>query len=87
MTKAKNPFMATKKEKVEGTDYTFQKVAPRAWAKLMDEWSRGGEKVEKLMDLTFEHIVVEPKVSLDDFEDWAEADEVAKAAMRFQRGK
>ncbi|TQK41969.1 hypothetical protein FB479_11670 [Brevibacillus sp. AG162] len=88
-TKVKNPFMATKKHKsdITGTEYTFQKVAPRPWLKLMDEWDSKGKTSEKLTEIVLEHIVVEPRLNIDDFEDYAELDEVTMAAFRFQRGK
>lgn len=87
--KAKNPFMATKKfvSKISGAEYTFQKVAPRPWLKIMDEYSRSGESNEKLADLAFEHLIVEPRLTVDDFEDFAEVEEVTQAAVRFQRGQ
>lgn len=85
----KNPFMAntTYKSEVTGTEYTFQKVAPRQWLRLKDDWKRKGETEESLIELLLENVVVNPKKTIDDFEDFAELDEVAKAAFRFQSGK
>jgi|GEM_PF-2011564 len=89
MSQRKNPYMPTKKFKSEisGVEYTLQKVAPRPWLKLMDEWEDKGKTNEKLTDIVFEHVVVDPKVSIDDFEDYAEVEELSMAAYRFQRGK
>lgn len=85
----KNPFMATKSftSDISGEEYLFQKVAPRPWMRLMDEWDAKGKATEKLAEIVLEHIVVEPKKTIDDFEDYAEVDEVTLAALRFQRGK
>jgi hypothetical protein len=41
---------------------------------------------EKFLSEIFEHMVVNPRVSLDDFEDYDECQEVANAAVEFQHG-
>jgi hypothetical protein len=85
--------MATKNKKqmefvskFSGEKYIFQKVSPAAWLDIMDEVN-AEKRSRKLYDLTLENIVVQPKKTVDDFEDFAELDEVVTAALRFQRGK
>lgn len=72
----------------DGKEYTFQKVAPVEWLDILDdvEAEKKGQR-RRLYGQVFEHIVVQPKMKLTDFEDYAEMDEVATAAIRFQQGK
>ncbi len=78
-----------KKETIQGVEYTFQKVPPREWARLRDRSkNRFGNMIEEtFLSEIFKHIVVDPKTSLDDFEEWEEAQEVANAAIIFQLGR
>lgn len=84
----------TKKSKTKeftsesGQKYTFQKVAPVEWLDIMDEVEANKEKQRrKLYGAVLENIVVQPKMALEDFEEYAEMEEVVTAAIRFQRGK
>jgi transcriptional regulatory protein LevR len=70
-----------------GNKYTFQKVAPRAWIRKLDEIDQKGKSREALTEAVLENIVVNPKKTIDDFEDYAELEEVTVEAMRFQQGK
>lgn len=72
----------------QGNKYTFQKVMPSEWIDVMDEVENNKESQRRtLYTKTLENIVVQPKVTLDDFEDYGELEEVVQAANRFQRGK
>jgi hypothetical protein len=71
-----------------GNKYTFQKVSPVAWLDIMDEVEAAqGKQRRTLYPKVLENIVVQPKMTLDDFEEYAELEEVVTAAVRFQRGK
>jgi hypothetical protein len=70
-----------------GNKYTFQKVTPRAWIRKLDEIDQKGKSREALTEAVLENIVVTPKKTIDDFEDYAELEEVTVEAMRFQQGK
>ncbi|MFL6557358.1 MAG: hypothetical protein ACJ8MO_14730 [Bacillus sp. (in: firmicutes)] len=71
-----------------GQKYIFQKVAPVDWLDILDEVESSEKgKRRRLYGQVFEHIVVQPKMALTDFEDFGEMDEVATAAIRFQQGK
>lgn len=78
-----------KTENINGVEYTFQKMPPRQWARLLDRCTNrhGVALQEKLLSEVLEHIVVDPKVTLDDFEDWEVVQDVVSAAASFQRGK
>ncbi len=75
--------------RVGSTDYTFQRLTPREWARLRDRCkNRHGQMLEEnFMSEVFKHIVVSPRVTLDDFDDWADAQEVANEAITFQLGR
>lgn len=80
--------MMEKKVEIRGKEYTFKKIPPREWVRLKDRCkNRFGNVIEeKFLAEIFEHLVVNPKVSLDDFEDWSECQEVANAAIAFHLG-
>ncbi len=72
----------------KGNEYTFQMVDPVPWMDIMDEVEANKEKPRRtLYPKVLEEIVVQPKMKLDDFETYAEMEEVVTAALRFQRGK
>lgn len=74
--------------KVEKKEYLFQKVAPSTWLDIMDEVDENkSSKRRSLYSAVLENIVVQPKVTLDDFDNSAELDDVVISAMRFQQGK
>ena len=78
-----------KTENINGVEYTFQKMPPRQWARLQDRCQNryGVSLMEKLFSEILEHIVIDPKITLDDFQDWDTVEEVVRAASRFQRGQ
>lgn len=78
-----------KKITVNGVEYTLQKVSPREWLRLKErcKGKNGLPIEEKTYTEVLEHIVVTPKKKLDDFEDFAEVEEVVTTAIRFQLGR
>jgi hypothetical protein len=71
------------------TKYKFQKVAPIDWLDILDEVEDGAKvgQRKRLYGKVLENVVVQPKLEMKDFEDFAEMDEVVTAAIRFQQGK
>lgn len=80
--------MEQKKVTIGDTEYTLQKVLPREWLRMRDRCkNRYGQPIEeKLYSEVLQHIVVDPKKKLDDFDNVRELEEVVTAAIRFQRG-
>ncbi len=80
--------MFEKKVEIQGKEYTLKKIPPREWARLRDRCKNrfGVMSEEKFLSEIFEYMVVNPRVSLDDFEDYDECQEVANAAIEFQHG-
>lgn len=71
-----------------GNKYTFQSVLPSVWARTVDRITDKHGKLlnEQAMPAMLEHVVVEPAgLKMDDFESWAELEEVTTAAFRFQQ--
>ena len=81
--------MEQKKVTVGETEYTLQKIMPREWLRLRDRCkNRYGQPVEEnLYTEVLKHIVVNPKVKVDDFKNFAELEELVQTAVRFQQGK
>lgn len=76
-------------ESAAGNKYTFQKVPPVEWLDILDA-VEDGEKVgrrRRLYGSVLENVVVQPKLTAEEFEEYAELDEVVTAAIRFQQGK
>lgn len=71
--------------------YTFQTVMNSKMAEILDEGTNSVGKMlnAKMMPLMLEHIVVQPAgLTMDDFESWAELEEVTGAAYTFlQKGQ
>lgn len=92
MAKEDKMVPAVLNEKVEciaGVEYTFKKIPPRQWARLRDRCKnrQGVVLEEKLMEEILASIVVNPRVTLDDFEEWSVAEEVVNAATTFCLGR
>lgn len=71
-----------------GEKYTFQTVAPSQWANVVDRITdKNGKLLNSLaMPSMLEHVVAVPTgLKMDDFEDWAELEEVTAAAFQFQQ--
>ena len=79
-------MLAQKKVNIFDTEYTFQKVKPRAWLQIRQRTKdkHGMPIEEKLYSEILEHIVIVPKKTIDDFEEIEELEEVMKEAIRFQ---
>ncbi len=79
--------MDLRQEKVTVRDkeYTFQEMPSRAFLKMQNRTQDkfGNPILEKLYEEILKHIVVEPKVTIDDVKT-KELEEVAAEAMRFQ---
>lgn len=71
-----------------GNEYTFQSLMNSVQASIFDEGTNDNGKIlnAKTMPLMLEHVVVQPQgLTMDDFETWAELEEVTNAAFRFLR--
>jgi hypothetical protein len=75
-----------KTEVIDGVEYTFQKVPVRAAMKMRQKWLMPGDviDIETMCDEVFKHVVVNPKVTLDEFTSVMKAQNVAVAAANFQ---
>jgi hypothetical protein len=76
-----------------GNKYKFQRVLPSAWIDIVDKTTlpTGKRDRKSYIRELLEHVVVQPKMSIDDFAgegfgDFDELDEVVGAAIRFQQG-
>ena len=81
--------MAGKKEiTVYGKTYQVQHPGPRWYLQLQDRVrTRGGSiQQEKYVDELLEHIVIEPKVRVEDFGNIAELEEMVSQLEKFLRG-
>lgn len=59
-----------KKVEVAGIEYTLQKMGPRSYLRLLKACTiNGAIDQEKWSDAMLEHVVIEPKVTMEDFED------------------
>lgn len=73
-----------------GNKYVFQSVYPSKWVQILDEITDKHGKLlnQKAIPAMLEHVIVQPAgLKMDDFEDWAELEEVTTAAFRFQYGR
>lgn len=71
-----------------GNKYTFQNVMNSKQAEIMDEGTNAVGKVlnTKMMPLMLKHVVVSPQgLTMDDFDTWAELEEVTNEAFTFLR--
>ena len=71
-----------------GQKYTFQTVAPSHWANVQDRVTdKNGKLLNALLiPAMLENVIVEPNgLKMDDFEEWADLEEVAGAAFQFQQ--
>ncbi|CAM4012780.1 hypothetical protein [Mesobacillus zeae] len=72
---------------VEGIDYTLQHPGSREYMRIQDRITQdnGVPSSEKTADEVFKHIVVDPKVSFDYFDENDGLEEVIKEALSFLR--
>lgn len=77
----KNIFKFT----VDGVEYTQQKLPPRQALELREQWHINGQPNEvKMFDMVLEHMIIHPKVTLDDFEDVIVVEKVVGEALKNQ---
>ena len=78
--------MAQKIVNINGTDFTLQKVPTNFWYKIKDRSKdkNGNPSEEKLYAEVLEHIVVAPKMKMEDFDEVEDLEEVMAAAITFQ---
>lgn len=81
--------MKQKKVTVKGKEYLLQHPGVRSVTKITDrvKTKHGVMSGEKLADEMLTHVVVDPKVRLDDFDDFKEADELVSKAFMFITGQ
>ena len=74
---------------INGTEYTLQRISNTEWLKMQERATdrRGNISVLKFSKEILEHILVEPRMKIDDFETTAEMEEVVAEAVNFQHGK
>lgn len=90
MAKDKKKQFKQKVVKVNGVEYTLQKMPVKQALDIraeMIDMSTGEVDMAKMYDAMIEHVIVNPKVSYDDFEEVWEVDELVEAAIDFQYGK
>lgn len=75
-----------KKVMVEGVEYTLQKLPIREALQLRQKWllPNGGTDELIMSDECLKHIVVMPKVKLDDFEDIITLETLVAECVVFQ---
>lgn len=78
-----------KKVTVGETEYTLQRIPAREWIRLRQGCTKNGNwNEEKFIDEVLEHIVVEPRKKISDFdENYGELEEVVAEAVNFQHGR
>lgn len=72
---------------VEGIDYVLQHPGSREYARIQDRTQTeiGIPSTEKLSEEIFKHVIVEPKVSWEYFDEQDGYEEVLKESMTFLR--
>lgn len=78
------------KKKINGVEYTFQKLPVKQAIDLRSSFlnfSTGEIDIDKLYSAMMTHIIVNPKVTFEDFDEIWEVDELVGEAMEFQYGK
>ncbi|MCF2717881.1 hypothetical protein LWE69_11890 [Paenibacillus sp. UKAQ_18] len=75
--------------KVEGKEYTFQHPGVRAVSKINDASKNkfGVVLEERLSEEMLKHVIVQPKMKIDDFTEYSEYSEVINAAYAFITGQ
>lgn len=79
----------TKTETINGVEYTFQKMPPREWLKIQYRTTdKHGKRIpHDFYDEVFKNVVVMPKTSMDDFDEYEEVEAVMEFAINFQQFK
>lgn len=77
------------KKTINGLEYTYQKLSAMEWIRLKE---RSVDEKSIIRDSLFfeevaEHIIVDPKIDVEEFEDYEELTEVMKHATFLHQGK
>lgn len=84
----KMPKIGTQKVvEIEGVKYTLQHPGSREYLRIQDRTQNefGVPSMEKMAEELFKHVVVDPKVSIEYFDEHDGMDELIKEAMNFLR--
>lgn len=74
-----------KKINVDGVDYSVQRLPVRQALELREQWQEDGVVDEvKMFDLVLEHFVVNPKKTLDDFDDVVTVEQLVSEVLKYQ---
>lgn len=74
-----------KKITVDGVDYSVQRLPVRQALELREQWQEDGVVDEvKMFDLVLEHFVVNPKKTLDDFDDVVTVEQLVSEVLKYQ---
>lgn len=73
----------------KGTEYLFQHPGVRMVSKINDQSKNkhGVLSEERMSELMLKHVIVQPKRTIDDFEDYSEYMEVINKAYNFIAGE
>lgn len=87
--KIESKFKFAKTVEIEGVKYNLQKLPVRQGLELRKRSRTGGDIDDiKFYEEILEHIVVEPKLSLDDFEDIGHMEKLMEKVIEYQyKGK
>ncbi|SFJ44270.1 hypothetical protein SAMN02799624_04540 [Paenibacillus sp. UNC496MF] len=85
MSQPAKPFKQKTFISSSGTEYVFQFPGIRKAVQIQDKISdkHGQVNGEALVDELLRHVIVQPKMTMEDFEDLGELTEVADAASDF----
>ncbi len=77
------------KKEIRGVEYTFQKIPAMDFVRMKERATN--EKGQILDSLMFEelaeHVIVDPKIDLEEFDDVVELSEIMEEAISFQLSK
>lgn len=75
----------THKVKIEGTEYTFQKLPVREAIKLRCRCRTKDEMDDlRFYEELLEHVVISPKLTVDSFEDVQDLEDLMREVIHFQ---
>lgn len=81
--------MKTLKKKINGVEYTFQRLLAMDFVRMKERATN--EKGQILDSAMFEelaeHVIVDPKIDLEEFDDVVELSEIMEEAISFQLSK
>lgn len=71
----------TKVVKVDGVDYTIQRLPVREALELRESWQ---DSEITMYETVLEHFVIQPKLELDDFEDVITVESLVQEVLMYQ---